>query len=353
MHDCRALALIVSLSSVPQAHAADAVARKAAAREDLRRNLQDPAGSSEALQSALARLAAPELRLRGEPLAKFAGALRAALAGHPVDAFALNWLVGDLDQALNPGPEGKTQIGGAVSDFSSALKKVHADPTAIAAVDSALRALVPIPAAPSKPEGPAHRYLFPIAEAPPYDRSIVVEDFETDGELWKTWYQPSWSTGVRAEIQTEHKATGARGLTLSHTGPSNKYTSVAKIPRPPHSIAGMNAIRMWIHPHAAGTKATGDEGGVTTGIIDGTDEIWQMNLPELFTHDEPMILEVRLADFKKTLRRNNGVIDLENRDFCFWMKGTYRFSVDDIRFVHDPTIPEFNPAPASKVVDAR
>jgi hypothetical protein len=52
---------------------------------------------------------------------------------------------------------------------------------------------------------------------------------------------------------------------------------------------------------------------------------------------------VRLADFRKTLRRNNGIIDLEARNVGFWMSGTYEFSVDDIRVVHDPSIPDFWP----------
>jgi hypothetical protein len=58
---------------------------------------------------------------------------------------------------------------------------------------------------------------------------------------------------------------------------------------------------------------------------------------------EPYILQVRLADFRRVLRRNNGRIDLENQDFAFWMTGTYKFTVDDIMFVHDPSLQEFVP----------
>jgi hypothetical protein len=56
---------------------------------------------------------------------------------------------------------------------------------------------------------------------------------------------------------------------------------------------------------------------------------------------QPYILQVRLADFQRVLRRNNGKIDLENKDFAIWMTGPYKFTVDDIMFVHDPALPEF------------
>jgi hypothetical protein len=32
-----------------------------------------------------------------------------------------------------------------------------------------------------------------------------------------------------------------------------------------------------------------------------------------------------------------------NHDFAFWMTGTYKFTVDDIMFVHDLSLPEFVP----------
>lgn len=58
-----------------------------------------------------------------------------------------------------------------------------------------------------------------------------------------------------------------------------------------------------------------------------------------FRLDQPKVVQLRLADYRRTLRRNNGVIDPECQTFALWMSGSYHFTIDDIRFVHDPEIP--------------
>jgi len=118
---------------------------------------------------------------------------------------------------------------------------------------------------------------------------------------------------------------------------------MAKFPRPHQDLSGCNALRLWFKPY--GLKDS--EGTVSMGFIDGSEEIWQVDLPEVLSGTEPCVIQVRLADFRRVLRRNNGRIDLENRDFCFWMTGTYKFTVDDILFVHDPALPEFPKPPNS------
>ena len=287
-------------------------------------------------------LALADLPLAEPALEKFSRDLLAGLGGRPVaDAFVVNWLAGDLDLIFHAAPG--RQVGGPIDDFGSALRKAGVEPGLVATILADVRAVVPQLLGEEKQVGPEHKYRYKLSEAPKYDRSVLVEDFELDGEIWKTWYQPGWSTGIVAKVQTEYKAAGTRGLTLSHTGPAKKYTSVAKIPNPYQSLEGMNALRMWIHPHSSG-KTDEDRAGPTTGFIDGSGEIWQMGVPDLAEGTEPYILEIRLADFKYILRRNNGIIDLENQDFAFWIGGTYSFSVDDIRFVHDPAIPDFVPA---------
>ena len=70
----------------------------------------------------------------------------------------------------------------------------------------------------------------------------------------------------------------------------------------------MNALRMWIKPHGMDDA----QGSVSTGFIDGSKEIWQMDLPGMLSGTEPYILQIRLADFRRVLRRTNGIIDLEN-----------------------------------------
>jgi hypothetical protein len=34
---------------------------------------------------------------------------------------------------------------------------------------------------------------------------------------------------------------------------------------------------------------------------------------------------------------------MENQDFAIWMAGDYKFTLHDIRFVHDTALPEFKP----------
>ena len=189
-------------------------------------------------------------------------------------------------------------------------------------------------------DAPAHRFRYPLAEAPKYDRSVLVADFESGAAIFRTWYQPKWSTGVVAAYDAEHKASGKFGLTVSNTAPPEQWSSIAKIPAPFQDIHGMNALRMWIQPYGMDSS----RGSVSTGFIDGSKEIWQADVPELLSGTEPFILQIRLTDFRRVLRRNNGIIDLENQDFAFWMSGSFKFTVDDIMFVHDPVLPEFVPA---------
>lgn len=188
-------------------------------------------------------------------------------------------------------------------------------------------------------DAPAHRFRYPLAEAPGYDRSVLVEDFEGGGDIFRTWYQPKWSTGVVAAFDPDHKASGRFGLTVSNTAAPEQWSSIAKIPAHFQDIHGMNALRMWIQPYGMDSS----RGSVSTGFIDGSKEIWQADLPGLLSGSEPFILQVRLSDFRRVLRQNNGIIDLENQDFAFWMSGTFKFTVDDIMFVHDPSIPDFVP----------
>lgn len=100
----------------------------------------------------------------------------------------------------------------------------------------------------------------------------------------------------------------------------------------------MNALRMSIQPYGLDAK-----GSVLTGFIDGSKGIWRMDLPGMLAATEPHILQIRLADFRRVPRRNDGIIDIENQDFASWMSGTFGITVDDIMFVHDPSIPEFVP----------
>jgi hypothetical protein len=104
-------------------------------------------------------------------------------------------------------------------------------------------------------------------------------------------------------------------------------------------IEGMNAIRMWIKPHGYCSA----QGLLSTGFIDGSNEIYKIDVPDAFSGTEPYILEILLEGFRRVLRRNNAKIDLVNRDFAFWPAGTYKFTVDDIMFVHDPALLEFVP----------
>lgn len=308
--------------------------------ERLQDAIEHGAGASE---EDLARTlsALTDGQLPATALRKLAGDLRQALAAHPVtDPTLVNWLRGDLTLVLRPPNDSARQIAGAINDLGSALKRVPAEPAAIAAVQADLRALVPPRLAVDRPDVPAHRYRYPLREAPRYDRSVPVEDFESGSDLWKTWYQPKWSTGIVAVFDPVAKAGGKFGLTISNTGPTSKASSLAKIPRPFQDLKGMNALRMWVRPYGMDPA----RGWGSTGFIDGSNEIWQADIPDMLTGTEPYVLEVRLADFKRVLRRNNGVIDLENRDVCFWNHGDWKITVDDIMFVHDPALPDFDPA---------
>ncbi len=281
------------------------------------------------------------LQADDQDLTTFVGDLVQSLSGRKVAADHAAVLAGDLEQALNPGQGSVRQSQGAVRNFAHTLKLAGVDHAQADKVGANLTVLAKVPADPGPFDGPRNRFRYAPSEAPKYDKAVLVEDFESGTDIFKTWYQPYWSTGVVATFDSQHKSGGNRGLTISNTGPTTKRSSMAKFARPHQDLAGCNALRLWFKPY--GLKAS--EGTVSMGFIDGSSEIWQVDLPEVLSATEPFVLQVRLADFRRVLRRNNGRIDLENRDFCFWMTGTYKFTVDDILFVHDPAVPEFSNTP--------
>lgn len=254
-------------------------------------------------------------------------------------------LAGNLEEVLNSGQGSVRQTQGAVRNFAHTLKLAEVDHAQADKVGADLTVLAKVPTDPGPFDGPRHPFRFALSEAPRYDKAVLVEDFESGTDIFKTWYQPYWSTGIVATFDSQHKSGGNRGLTISNTGPTTKRSSMAKFPRPHQDLAGCNALRLWFKPY--GLKDS--EGTVSMGFIDGSSEIWQVDLPEVLSGTGPCVIQVRLADFRRVLRRNNGRIDLENRDFCFWMTGTYKFTVDDILFVHDPAIPDFESAAAFAV----
>gem|GEM_PF-5213441 len=284
-----------------------------------------------------------QLKADDQVLARFVEGLVQSLSGKKVSAGNAAVLAGDLEQTLNPGQGSVRQTQGAVRNFAHTLKLADADHAQADKVGADLTVLAKVPKDPGPFDEPRHPFRFALSEAPKYDKAVLVEDFESGTDIFKTWYQPYWSTGIVATFDSQHKSGGNRGLTISNTGPTTKRSSMAKFPRPHQDLSGCNALRLWFKPY--GLKDS--EGTVSMGFIDGSEEIWQVDLPEVLSGTEPCVIQVRLADFRRVLRRNNGRIDLENRDFCFWMTGTYKFTVDDILFVHDPALPEFPKPPNS------
>ncbi|MBM3824924.1 MAG: DUF1593 domain-containing protein, partial [Verrucomicrobia bacterium] len=294
--------------------------------------------SKEELARDIAPLApGGQLKADDQDLARFVLDLVQCLSGKKVSAGNAAVLAGDLEQTLNPGQGSVRQTQGAVRNFAHTLKLAEADHAQADKVGADLTVLAKVPTDPGPFDGPRHPFRFALSEAPRYGKAVLVEDFESGTDIFKTWYQPYWSTGIVATFDSQHKSGGNRGLTISNTGPTTKRSSMAKFPRPHQDLSGCNALRLWFKPH--GLKDS--EGTVSMGFIDGSGEIWQVDLPEVLSGTEPCVIQVRLGDFRRVLRRNNGRIDLENRDFCFWMTGTYKFTVDDILFVHDPALPEF------------
>ncbi len=315
------------------------------AHERVRADVRNMAGRTADEVAADLRALAPagEALDEGKLLALASGLVK-ALSGRPIDDPALvAWIAGDLEQALDPGPDGAEQVKSAISDIGSGLRKAHVDDSLIETVRAALRALRPTKESPAEPRGPEHAYRYALAQAPAYDRSVPIEDFAGRDPL-QAWYEPNWSLGISARVDRDAEAPGGSVLTLARVGPFDTYNGFATVLKPPRNIEGMNALRMWIRPCGSlplGGMRPEARGSVTVGFIDGSDEIWQMEVPDLLAGDEPYVLEIRLADYRRTLRRNNGIIDPEARNVGFWMAGTYRFSVGDIRFVHDEALPEF------------
>jgi hypothetical protein len=299
------------------------------------------AATEDDLVRDLAALSPSGLERYDRELKQLAHDLRQSMAGMTLRPDLAWILAGNLEQALNPGRASIKQTQIAVSDFAHMLKVGGMDHGQADAIRASLARLVPQMSSPGVPDVPAHRFRYPLSEAPRYDRYVMVEDFEPGGNIWDTWYYPYWSEGIVAEFDPLNNCTGKYGLTISNTGPADKRSGMAKIPKPYQNIEGMNALRMWFKPNGQAPEL----GTFSTGLIDGSDEIWQVDVPEVFTGTEPYILQIRLADITRILRRNNRQLDLENRDFCFWFTGEYRFTVDDIMFVHDPDLPEFMPTP--------
>jgi hypothetical protein len=274
-----------------------------------------------------------------DSVSKLADNLSKALAGRQLPRGPATRLALELVWVFNSDKLRTRDLQSAILDAQGALRDAGVAPADVDLVVSDLKVIAPRAQAEIKPDVPTRPYRYPLSAPPKYDKSVLVEDFETGGDIWKRWYTPGWSTGIIALYDPENKQTGKFGLTISNDGPPDRASGMAYIPRPGIPIAGMNAILMWIRPY----DADGSKGTVSTGIVDGSNEIWQVDVPDAHVGMKPYILEISLADVRRVLRRNNGVLDLECADYCFWMTGAYKFSVDDIMFVHDPALPEFVP----------
>lgn len=306
-----------------------------------------PTVSKDQLARDIAAL--PPGGFKGSPgdLMDFVENLVQSLSGKAVPDYNALWLAGDLDQALNPRKGSVRDVRSGVGDFAHGLRNLGVEFSRSEEVEKDLRKLTPMVDMEPEPDAPAHKFRYALAEAPKYDRSVLVEDFESGFELYaappgrsrdaKFWYTPYWSKDTVATLDSRNKSGGKYGMTVSNTGPMTKRSGIAKFSKPNQNIKGCNALRMWVKPLAAG----GAQGAVTIGFIDGSDEIWQLDIPDLLSGAEAYILQVRLEDFRRVVRRNNGKIDLENHDFAIWMRGPYKFALDDVMFVHDPAVPEF------------
>jgi hypothetical protein len=320
--------------------AAGAAAQEKTARERVEAALRDISKTTkEAFARDVAALGPDGGGAGKSGFAELIDSLAAGLAGKKVRADIATNLAGDIETVLDPRNATGRQIRSAVSDFTSQMKLGGVESGAADEIGANLRRLMPESAAAPSVDAPAHQYRFRMDAAPKIDRSVPVEDFESGDDIWKTWYQPRWSTGIAAVYDSVNKAGGRRGLMISNSGPITKISGMAKIPHPFQNIEGMNALRMWVKPYGM----DGTKGSLATGFIDGSGEIWQVDVPDAIAGTEPYILQIRLEDFRRVLRRNNGRIDLENQDFAIWMAGEYKFTLDDVMFVHDPAVPEFRP----------
>jgi hypothetical protein len=353
LHAMVTCVLVASIiGAIPLSASTDSAVRPAVI--EIRKDVQNiNAKTPQQVAVDLGALAPQNTRLSDDLLLKLATDLVEALKDRPInDPTLVAWIAGDIDQAFDPGPAGEEQVSSAISDIGSGLKKAGVGEALVEAIRADMRALFPESPGQKKELGPEHKYRYALSEAPRYDKTVPIEDFETVQDIFTTWYQPNWSVGVTPKIDPDATYSGTKGLTITRVGAFDTYNGFATVLKPARSIEGMNAIRMWIKPYGSDPMGGDKEarGSVTTGFIDGSDEIWQIEVPDLLKGDEPFILQIRLADFARMLRRNNGIIDMECRNYGFWMAGTYKFSVDDIRFVHDPALPEFLPAPSSKPI---
>lgn len=345
-----ALSLFTALApAILNGQAAGHVAAIRPELQKVREHFQDlSAVSREILARDIAAL--PPGGFKGDPkdLMAFVENLVRNLTGKTVPDYNALWLAGDLDQALNPRPGSVRDVRSGVGDFAHGLRNLGVEFSRSVEVENHLRKLTPSVDGEPEPDAPKHKFRYALTEPPKYDHSVLVEDFESGFELYaappgksrdaKFWYTPYWSKDTITTLDSRNKSGGKYGLNVANTGPMTKRSGIAKFPKPNQNIQGCNALRMWIQPQAAG----GAQGAVTIGFIDGSDEIWQLDIPGFLSGAEPYILQVRLEDFRRVVRRNNGKIDLENHDFALWMQGAYKFAIDDIMFVHDPALPDFS-----------
>ena len=271
-------------------------------------------------------------------LDRFVADLMKGLVGVGVSSRNAADLARDLEVVLNPKQATPRQLRGCTRDFPHMLKVAGMKYDLADIVGADLKRIVPDPPGALPPDAPMHRYMFPVKDAPKFDRSVVVEDFEHGDEFFKIWYTPKdWSHGLVGVLDAVNKSSGRYGATIYNDVPPLQLSGTATVPHPFIDFRGMNALRMWIKPY--GNDPAKCE--LQTGFIDGSQEIWQIDLPEALAAKEPFILQIRLEDFRRVLRRNNGIIDPECQNFGFWILGSFKFSVDDVMFVHDPSVPDF------------
>ncbi|MFN7936956.1 MAG: Gfo/Idh/MocA family oxidoreductase [Bryobacteraceae bacterium] len=294
-----------------------------------------PAADAVFAQS-IAALAKGRLDAGDARLQEFANELRSSLAGLKLDPEVASNLACDVATAVDPRGGSIRQTRGAVSDFSSQIQKGGVTTAAAARLAKLLEQLAPEQDPAKDLDSPLHPYLFPVTEAPAYDQSVLVEDGEGAGDFYARWYQAPWSSRIEAIFDSGHKFSGRSGITLANTQERDVASGTAKIAAPPLDLRGMNAIRFWFQPHAPY-----GQGSLTIGFLEASGELWQVDLPEVLAGGSPRIVQVRLSDFRRVLRRNNHRIDTPVLRFALWMKGSYRFTIDDIRFVHDPAVPGF------------
>jgi hypothetical protein len=326
---------IVSLGAFSQA---GDTSYDAAGVERLKRDLQIITGAAQAsvIQKDLDALMPNGQIFKPAQAAKLSADLTNAIAGKRLsDGDALHMAI-ELNRFLHFSGSSTREVQSMILDIQDILTGVAATPDSTKAVTAAMRTMVRRTDSPLVPDVPTRPYRFPISAAPKYERSVMIEDFES-GSIFPKWYSPKWSIGLNAVLDPAHKESGRFGLLLIAPGPADRRTSLAYPPKPYVDMRGMNAVRMWIQPYGGDPK----RGMISTGYLDGKGQIWQVDLPDVVSGTEPFILELALADIRRGVRLTDGIIDMKCSDYCFWSVGAYKITVDNIMFVYDPTLPEF------------